>query len=226
MNGRDQILHRLAGALGRPTGSAPPSEVTQRLRMRPRSTQPRTADDAIAELIRHMEGVQMTVSELQTTADIVKACDGYLQEHDIRGEITVAPGLAQLDWASSDQAAQVRIGPASGVETTSITPCLAAVAETGSVVMVSSAEHPAGLNFLPDNHVVVLYRDQVVRSLEDVWSLLCPHDAGTLAADSTDLPRAVNLITGPSRTADIEQTLEIGAHGPRRMHVLLVAAKE
>jgi len=51
-------------------------------------------------------------------------------------------------------------------------------------------------------------------------------DLNASAADSqsSSVPRALNLITGPSRTADIEQTIELGAHGPKRMHVLLVAS--
>jgi len=88
-----------------------------------------------------------------------------------------------------------------------------ASAETGSLALVSSADTPATLNFLPENHAVVLYENQIVPHVDDVFPLL---------RQLSPMPRALNFVTGPSRTGDIEQTIEIGAHGPRRMHVLLL----
>jgi len=52
--------------------------------------------------------------------------------------------------------------------------------------------------------------------MEDAWALL--------RAERCSLPRATNIITGPSRTADVEQTIQLGAHGPRRLHVLLMGS--
>ncbi len=57
-------------------------------------------------------------------------------------------------------------------------------------------------------------RGQIVRHLEDLWA--------QLRARLDGMPRAVSLITGPSKTADVEQTMQYGAHGPRRLHVILV----
>ena len=79
--------------------------------------------------------------------------------------------------------------------------------------MKSGPEHPTTLNFLPDTHVVVLLASQIVGSYEDAWDRL---------RDVDSMPRTVNFITGPSRTGDIEQTIFLGAHGPRRMHIVLV----
>jgi L-lactate dehydrogenase complex protein LldG len=124
--------------------------------------------------------------------------------------VTVAPALGSLGWP-----AHYASGPATGNERVSITPCIAAIAETGSVVMASGARTPANLNFLPDTHIIVVYESQLVRHVEDVFARIRLY---------SPLPRGINFVTGPSRTADIEQTLEIGAHGPRRMHILLVSA--
>ena len=124
--------------------------------------------------------------------------------------MTVAPSLNALEWS-----AQTRFGPASGKESTSVTTAVAAVAETGSIAFASDEQTPTTLNFLPENHIVVLHESQIVDRIEDVWIQIRSMPA---------IPRAVNLVTGPSRTGDIEQTIEIGAHGPKRMHVLLVAA--
>jgi len=81
---------------------------------------------------------------------------------------------------------------------------------------LSGPANPTTLNFLPDNHIVVLKRADLVGDLESLWSRLRQRfGAGTL-------PRTVNLITGPSRSADIEQKMLLGAHGPRRLHILIV----
>ena len=101
----------------------------------------------------------------------------------------------------------------------SLTPCLAAIAETGTLMLVSGADTPTTLNFLPDTHIVVLRAGQVVAGYEDAWDLVRGRGAG---GDPPAWPRTVNLITGPSRTGDIEQRIQLGAHGPRRLHVVLV----
>lgn len=88
------------------------------------------------------------------------------------------------------------------------------VAETGSVVMTASPECPSASHFLPSDHLIVLQAGHIVDYLEEVWE--------RLQAAGQTMPRAVNLITGPSRTADVEQTMQLGAHGPRRVHLLLI----
>ncbi|MEZ5579927.1 MAG: LUD domain-containing protein [Candidatus Competibacteraceae bacterium] len=73
--------------------------------------------------------------------------------------------------------------------------------------MLLSGPHspPTTLNFLPDTHIVVLRADRIVGAYEDAWDLLRARGLG--------MPRTVNFITGPSRSADIEQTVQMGAHG-------------
>lgn len=87
-----------------------------------------------------------------------------------------------------------------------------AMAETGTVMSLSR-ECPSGLLFLVERLVVLIDRQDIVRFQEDAWDRLL---------DGQRLPRTVNLITGPSRTADIEQQIQIGAHGPRRADYLIV----
>jgi len=187
-----------------------PDSVQRRLSDPQPLTQPQIPKDTTDELIRQMEAVQMSVVRLQSTADVVAAVDWYLQDQGIEGELIVGPSLNALDWPE-----QTRFGPASGSESTSVTTALAAVAETGSIALASDEQTPTTLNFLPENHIVVLHESQIVDRIEDVWTQL---------RLMSGIPRTVNLVTGPSRTGDIEQTIELGAHGPRRMHVLLVAA--
>jgi L-lactate dehydrogenase complex protein LldG len=114
----------------------------------------------------------------------------------------------------------MRRGRAEPGDAVSLTPCLAAIAETGTLMLVSGEGTPTTLNFLPDTHIVVVRTGQVVAGYEDGWDLL------RARADSGDgpaaLPRTVNFITGPSRTGDIEQRIQLGAHGPRRLHIILI----
>ncbi|MDX1401836.1 MAG: LUD domain-containing protein, partial [Kiloniellales bacterium] len=107
-------------------------------------------------------------------------------------------------------------GPARADDGASLSPAFAGVAETGTLMLHSGEKIPTTLNFLPDDHIVLLKASRIVAGYEDGWDLL--------RAQSKDglLPRTVNFITGPSRTADIEQKIELGAHGPRRLHILLL----
>jgi L-lactate utilization protein LutC len=95
-----------------------------------------------------------------------------------------------------------------------VTSALCGIAETGTLMLVSGEQNPTSLNFLPDYHIVVLRSDQLVPRMEDAWD--------TLRASFAQMPRTVNFISGPSKTADVEQTVEYGAHGPRCLHVVLV----
>ncbi|MGH8633569.1 MAG: LutC/YkgG family protein, partial [Burkholderiales bacterium] len=89
-----------------------------------------------------------------------------------------------------------------------------AIAETGTLMTVSGRETPATVSLLPETHVAVVRQSRIVRGMEEAWQL-ARRELGRL-------PRAVTFISGPSRTADIEQTVTLGAHGPYRVHIILV----
>lgn len=136
----------------------------------------------------------------------------YFNDESISGQLVVAPALEDLDWECSKFA--VHFGRAEGGEVAGISQAYCGIAETGSLVLLSGADNPTTINFLPDHHLVILHQMDIVPHMEDVWM--------RMRSDSINWPRTVNIITGPSRTADIEQTIQLGAHGPRRLHVLLL----
>jgi L-lactate dehydrogenase complex protein LldG len=149
--------------------------------------------------------------------EVAGEVSAYLMRNNLPAQAAMAPSplLDRYDWASQKMLA-LRRGRGEGSDQVSITGAFAGIAETGTLVMASGPDHPVSLNLLPDTHVVVLREDDIVAGYEDVWARLRER----YGKDA--MPRTVNTITGPSRTGDIEQAMELGAHGPQRMHILVV----
>ena len=160
------------------------------------------------------EEVQATVARVSSLGAVPEAVAGYLAAANLPAELVLAADarLADIPW-NERSLLRIRRGRAEAGDAVSLTPCFAAIAETGTLMLISGADTPTTLNFLPDTHIVVVHREQVVATYEDGWDRLRVGDG---------LPRAINFITGPSRTGDIEQRIELGAHGPRRLHIVLV----
>ena len=125
--------------------------------------------------------------------------------------------LAALPWGET--ALEIAHGPSDGRDLNAVSMAFAGIAETGTLALVSGADNPTTLNFLPDNHIVVLRRKDVVADYETVFARL------RAAYGKGGAPRTLNLVTGPSRSGDIEQTLLLGAHGPRRLHIVIAGER-
>jgi L-lactate dehydrogenase complex protein LldG len=158
-----------------------------------------------------------SVARAATPGDVPGAVAEFLRGNNLPTMIKMAPDpwLRGMPWAEAPMLA-VREGAADGDDPVGLSPALAGIAETGTLMAISGPASPTTLNFLPDTHIVVLRAQQIVGPLEDAWAALRRHLAGK------PFPRTVNLITGPSRTADIAQELITGAHGPRRLHIVVV----
>ena len=222
---RDQILGSIRKSLGRDAVSGEAAAgLRQRLASPARNLIPaRTAGLDEAAMVRHLVAklgeAACTVDEVASLDEVPGRVAAWLQRENLPARVIQAPALKDgLDW-SRTPTLEVTTGTADGSEDTSVTPAFAAVAETGTLMLLSDAATPTGLNFLPENHIAVVRRSQVVGPLEDAWARFRAARAG---ADGPVMPRSVNLITGPSRTGDIEQRIQMGAHGPRRLHVIVV----
>jgi L-lactate dehydrogenase complex protein LldG len=132
--------------------------------------------------------------------------------------LKVAPGISEpaVPW-TKETLLSVEEGRADGSESASVSRAFAGIAETGTLVMLSGSDNPTTLNFLPPTHVVLISAAEIAGDYEEAWNRL--REKGKAGRF---MPRAVNWITGPSRTADIEQTLLMGAHGPQRLHIVIV----
>ena len=139
----------------------------------------------------------------------------YLAAQNLPTELVVAPhpDLQSIPWHTRPLL-RLHEGRAEATDTVSLQHAFAAIAETGTLMLPSSPQRPTTLNLLADTEIVLLRASRLVGAYEEAWDLL--------RAEFPVMPRNVMLVTGPSRSADIEQTLELGAHGPRRLHVVLV----
>jgi L-lactate dehydrogenase complex protein LldG len=173
-------------------------------------------DQKVALFCQWAEANNATVARVGA-AEVPGEVVAYLARNNLPAEAAMAPSpaLEGFDWAGQKMLS-LRRGRGEGSDHVSITGAFAGIAETGTLVMASGPDHPVTLNLLPDTHVVVLREADIVGGYEEVWTRL----RARYGKDC--MPRTVNTITGPSRTGDIEQTIELGAHGPRRMHIVVV----
>ena len=162
-------------------------------------------------------GADATVARVAAAADVPAAVADFLKAHNLPASLVRAPDadLDAVPWANQPTLA-LEARRAEEPDAVSITAAFGGVAETGTLVLVSGDDNPTTLNFLPENHIVVLWADRITGDYEAQWAALRERYG------SGALPRTVNLVTGPSRSADIEQTIQLGAHGPRRLHIVIV----
>ena len=170
----------------------------------------------IATFSAQAQGVNASISIVDSLADAVREIAAFLREHNLPAQVRIGADdrLTQLNWSGS--AIEISEGVSSGDDLSSVSHAEAGVSETGTLVIVSGAHNPSTLNFLPDNHIAILRGADIVPVYEDAFALL------RARYGKGEMPRTVNLVTGPSRSADIEQKLLLGAHGPRRLHILIV----
>ncbi|HWK46877.1 MAG TPA: lactate utilization protein [Stellaceae bacterium] len=222
---RAQILAGIRAALKRgPLGEAASAPLAARLAQHPRNLIPARAaslDHAgrVDLFVGMAEEVQTTVDRVADPKDVPAAVAEYLTGQNLPAELVMAPdpALDAYPWADRPML-RIRRDRAQDADAVSVTPAFAAIAETGTLMLTSDPTRPTTLNLLPDTHIVVLRADQVVGPYEEAWTRL------RTAYPNGDWPRTINFITGPSRTGDIEQRIQLGAHGPRRLHIVLVGA--
>lgn len=219
--GRDIILSRIRLGLGTYDSAVRRAAVEQRLQSPPAPLVPERAQRDKSdqrELFRgFLEGQSATVIEVKTAADVPAAVADYLRQNNLPMRVRVGGDayLAGIDWKSAP-ALERRSGRATGSDEVGLSRVTAAVAETGTLVLSSGPDNPVTLGFLPETHIAVVEDKALVGGYEGAW------DKIRARFGRRAMPRTVNFISGPSRTADIGGQLVMGAHGPRRLCVILV----
>ena len=219
MSSREDILGRVRAGLGRNATNAAAAREEMLAALADRSHGPKPAmDRAPPALLKRFrvksEALASTVDAVAREADVPAAVARYLTNMKLAKAAVAWPALATLDWAAAGLAVEAR--GARGDDLVGVTGCFCAIAETGTLMLCSSPETPAAVSLLPETHIALVHANRIVACMEDAWALA--------RKELGDLPRAVNFISGPSRTGDIEQTIVLGAHGPYRVHLIIVEA--
>ncbi|MBM3345339.1 MAG: lactate utilization protein C [Betaproteobacteria bacterium] len=219
-NARRNILARIRKAQGRgadsrqgvPASQAELEAVSTYLKAHPRGPLPAVTGDVVANFRARAEAMQSTTEVVASMRDAPAVVARYLAARQLPARGCVWPALPALDWAGAgiDVAARAAVD----ADLIGITGAFAGIAETGTLMTVSGADTSGSASLLPETHIAIVEARRIVPHMEDAWNLL--------RAELGRPPRAVNFISGPSRTGDIEQTIVIGAHGPYRVHIVVV----
>lgn len=220
MSSRADILGRVRAHLKRNEINAAAGRSAIEATLAARAQGPRPAVDpqksALAgRLIEKSLAYSSTVDQVATRAEVPAAVARYLAGLNLPMKAVVWPELARLDWSGSGISAEAR--GAQDDDLVGITGCFCAIAETGTLMLCGSPDSPATVSLLPETHIALVPASRIVAGMEEGFALA--------RAELGQLPRAVNFISGPSRTGDIEQTIVLGAHGPYRVHLILLTAE-
>ena len=224
--GRSKVLGSIRKALksNETTEAERLSAVDARIRARDPNTVPArgagSTKDLVALFITESEQVAATTTRISGVEDLPQAVADYLSANDLPGRVKAAPHplLKNVPW-TKQPSLTVAFGATEGDDEVAVSVAFSGIAETGTLALHSGPESPTTLNFLPDHHLVVLPVSKITGTYEAAWTAL--RNAGNGA-----MPRTVNWVTGPSRSGDIDQTLLMGAHGPRSLHVLILDDKK
>lgn len=218
MSARDRILNRLKSRLAVEGAGDRQAAVSARLAAplnaapRPRPTQSQTEGAArIDQFIAKATAADATVTRIAALDDLPAALAHELRQRNLGQSIRMGsdPTLAALNWSGME----TTTGPGRIDEPATLSHVPYAVAETGTLALCSGPENPVTLTFLGETHFAVLHAKNIQRGFEELFT--------AHRASGRD-PRTLNLVTGPSRSADIGQKLQLGAHGPIALHVFVI----
>lgn len=212
-NAREHIMQRIRRANELCSESISQDVLQQRIEQHLRGPQPQWSEDLLTRFVSKTKQSSAGVTQLKSQHQLIDAVSAYMAKQSLGNKLLCA-GTTFIDGLNWRNQLEVEVRSATANDKVVLTEAVAGIAETGSVVMCSSRETPVSLNFLPDHYLCVVRRNSIVSTIEDMWD--------KIRQQGPTLPRAINIITGPSRTADVEQIIQMGAHGPRKLHLFLM----
>ena len=212
MSARDEILQRVRAGVGKTDFATRRAAAEASLRAPVRGPQPELGDPLAARFRARAESLSSSVATVLSLADVPAAVAAFLQAGQLGSVAVATDDIAGLEWTGA--ALSVTGRAAVDADLIGISGCFCAIAETGTLMLLSSPATPATVSLLPETHIAVVPVSRIVATMEDAFALMRSECGVT--------PRAINFISGPSRTGDIEQTIVLGAHGPCRVHLILV----
>lgn len=222
MSARDSILGKIRASMGSPASNDDRRQaVLDRLADTPTGIIPGRAKLPKAEQVELFcemaEQFGATLARVSTYGEVAGEVSGYLRARNLPAAIRMGADerLKTAGW-ETEKNLELRHGLSDGGDLAGVSHATAGIAETGTVAMMSGQDNPTTINFLPEHHIVVIKAADIKGDMESVWAMVREKQG------KGEMPRALNLITGPSRSGDIEQTILLGAHGPRALHVIVV----
>ncbi|MFZ5523353.1 MAG: LutC/YkgG family protein [Pseudomonadota bacterium] len=211
MSARDSILGRIRDAQSRVRPAIATEPIASHLARHPRGPLPLLADNLIACFKERALKLSSDVLEANGRIEVPALLARYLSERKLPLRGVCWDSVAGLPWRAAGL--DMRSRPATDQDPVGVTGAFCAIAETGTLMLLSGADTPAATSLLPETHVAIVDPRRIVATMEDAWDML--------RKEYRQPPRAVNFVSGPSRTADIEQTVTLGAHGPYRVLLIL-----
>ncbi|MEY2717045.1 MAG: lactate utilization protein C [Betaproteobacteria bacterium] len=221
---RQSILRRIRQAQGHgDPAKGSPADLVRRserdayLAEHPRGLGPSIGADVVDHFCTQAQRMASTVDRVPSESEVPQAMTRYLVDMDLSLRVAAWPGFSRIDFTTKPAdlpALELEFRAPRGDDLVGLGGAFAGIAETGTLMLLSSAQTPASTHLLPETHIALLPVDRIVAHYEDAFALM--------RAEHAEPPRAMNLVSGPSRTADIEQTLVMGAHGPYRVHIILI----
>ncbi len=215
MSARENILSRIRQQSGRSglTTDAELASVRAHIALCESGPLPSIAhENSLERFVSESARLKSTVESLQGIESVPQAVAGYFRQNNLERSVVGWPSFSNLDWAGAGVHYQNRLAEANDM--VGLTDCFCAIGETGTLLLLSSPTTPKLHALLPETHICIVSKSRIVATMEAAFKLL--------RAERGALPRATFLVSGPSRTADIEQTMVIGAHGPYRVHILMI----
>jgi L-lactate dehydrogenase complex protein LldG len=214
MSAKENILKKIREALGKEQGKDDVREqqVQDYIRRHPLGPQINFDEDTVKRFMDKAVYLANTTAQVNSLEEIPAAIAKYLNDNKLDSKFVCWSEYAKLNWVAHNLTAEsrtIRDGDLIGV-----TGVFCAIAETGTLMCISGEHTPPSTSLLPETHIAIVPKNRIVAHMEDGWALLRKECGKT--------PRAVNFISGPSRTGDIEQTIVLGAHGPYRVHIIVV----
>lgn len=215
MTARDNILARIRRQSGKPgmTTDAELGAARTHMARHERGPLPSLArQEPVEHFVAECERLKSTTTRLDSMAGLPQEIARYLASEKLAARLVGWHHFATLDWQGAGVAFEDR--PAHGSDLIGLTGCFCGIGETGTLLLLGAPETPKATALLPETHICVLEALRIVPTMEDAFALM--------RKEVGEPPRATFFVSGPSRTADIEQTIVIGAHGPYRVHVVIV----
>lgn len=214
---RQALFHRIRKAQNRPQQPTQTERdaVQEYLRRHPQGPRPDSGPDQIKRFCEQAQRMSDTVEQVSMLTGVPAAAARYLDSIGVARKAVGWRGLSDMSWAEAGL--QMEFRRPANQDLVGVTGSFCAVAETGSLMLLSGPDTCASVSLLPETHIAIVFASRIVAGMEDAFALA--------RAERGELPRAVNFISGPSRTGDIEQTIVLGAHGPYRVHVIVVMSE-